>query len=345
MNARILLLSVAIAGASAASAQSSTILYLPGKKAADQNIGFRNWGSGTIHESQDIGYEGTTSIAVSTRNLFQGGIMMYANPIDLTPAFGDRNNLLRITFRPADSSMVFGGGGGPSTGGRPGTDGGGGGLALGAGGLQPGGAGGQGGPTRGQDGRGGGGLGTLGTQGSGATGAKPTTGPALKQLRMIVTTSDGKKSEVYIPVASSAAGDRGWRMVSIPLQAIRGFDQTNKSVKEVAFSADSTTTFYIGDMRVVNDSTKITGEIVQHGPINLALSDELNLSAYGFGGSSPLKFQWDFDSSDGIQVDAEGQSVKRKFRKAGKYTITLTVVDQYGLKAPATSTLQVTVNP
>ncbi len=321
------------------SAQAPAILYLSGKAAADQHIGLRSWGSGSIRETNEAAYEGTTSISVSSRNLFQGGIMMYANPVDLSQEFADNNNLLRITFRVADSSMVFGPGGG-DPGGRGDSGGRGGFGPQGGGGVPP--SGGPGGPGA----QGGAGFGRGGpiSPGGGGGAAAPAT-QSLKQLRMIVTTTDGKKGEIYIPVSTSMAGERGWRMVSIPLQAIRGLGGSNKTIKELAFSADSTTTLYIGDMRVVNDSTKIAGEIVQKGPINLALGDELNLSAYGFGGSSPLKFTWDFDAADGIQVDAEGQTVKRKFRKAGHYKITLTVGDQYGLKAPATSTLDVTINP
>lgn len=355
MNAKTPLILAGLAGfAVMASAQAPAILYLAGKSAADQQIGFRSWGSGTIHETNEAAFEGTTSISVSTRNLFQGGIMMYANPIDLSPQFGDKNNLLRITFKLADASQVLGGGGGPA-GGIPGSGGRGAGGVGGAGLPPTGGRGGgqgdpqgngRGGPGGTLGGRGGqGGSGVPGGLGGLAGGGSAPKEAEMKLVRLIVTTSDGKKSEVYVPVSSSMSGERGWRMVSIPLQAIRGFDRTNKSVKEIAVSADAMTTMYIGDMRVVNDATPITGEIVQKGPVNLALGDELNLSAYGFGGSSPLRFLWDFDSKDGIQVDAEGQSILRKFRKAGHFTITLTVVDAYGLKAPVTSTLEVQINP
>ncbi len=79
--------------------------------------------------------------------------------------------------------------------------------------------------------------------------------------------------------------------------------------------------------------------------INLALGDEITLSASGFGGSSILRFTWDFDDKDGIQVDAEGQSVKHKFRKAGNFVVTMTVSDYYGLKPSYSSTVKVTVNP
>jgi len=178
----------------------------------------------------------------------------------------------------------------------------------------------------------------------GGGGAAQAENTVLKTMRFIVTTSDGKKSEAYVPVNLNATGENGWLTVSVPLQSIAGFDRTNKDVKEIAFAGDATTTFYVGDIRVIGDSTPIQGEINQQS-LNLGLGEEVTLSAYGFGGSSNLKYSWDFDSTDGLQVDAEGQSVKRRFRKAGTYTITLTISDFYGLKKPYTTTIKATINP
>jgi PKD repeat protein len=79
--------------------------------------------------------------------------------------------------------------------------------------------------------------------------------------------------------------------------------------------------------------------------MNLALGDEVSFSAAGFGGSTVLKYSWDFDDKDGIQEDAVGQSVRHKFRKPGTYTITLTIADAYGLKKPYTTTMKAVVNP
>jgi PKD repeat protein len=147
---------------------------------------------------------------------------------------------------------------------------------------------------------------------------------------VIITTSDGKKSEAYIPVDTSVS--------------ISGFDRTNKTVKSIAISGDATATFFVGDISIVNDSTPITGDVNTH-DLNLAQGDEFEFTASGSGGSTPLKYTWDFDASDGIQVDAEGRSVTRKFRKPGNYIITLTISDLYGLKTPYTTTIKAVVNP
>ncbi len=165
----------------------------------------------------------------------------------------------------------------------------------------------------------------------------------MKTLRVIVTTSDGKRSEAYIPINTSTSADRGWKSVAIPLQAISGLDRTNKVVKQISFSGDGTSTFYIGDLRVVNDSTPIHGDI-ENQSLNFAVGDTVTFRASGSGGDSVLKYSWDFGANNGIAEDAVGQTVNRKFRKPGKYHVTLTISDLYGLKPQFSTAVDVVVN-
>ena len=337
------------------------VLYTPVRDAADQKIKVTGWGSGTGSETDETFYEGAHSIRVSTRNYFQGAQMNFGGPVDLSDRFADRNNLLKFVLKTADSG-VMGGSGFP--GGKNGAG------APGAGGVSGPGGPGRGGPPGGGQGRGGlGGLGggrggpggSQGPGGSGMPGGLPggmggrggsmaSTTPSLTTVRVIVTTTDGKKSEAYLPISTSAGGERGWKTVAVPLQAINGFDRTNKIIQNIAFSGDVTTTFYVGDVRVVNDSTAIRGEIYGKHSYNAALGDKITFQGTAQGGASVLEYVWDFDDSDGTDnVDAIGPVVTHQFRKAsepGKKTIvTLTIRDKYGLKPSAKSTAEVLVNP
>lgn len=319
------LLVMSLIAGSVLSPSQGVSVYGPVRSIKDQGISVRGWGSGSISETDELAYEGIYSIRVSTRNLFQGGILAFSNSVDLSSAYSDKNSLLRMLVRPADQSLTLGGGqpggavGAGLAGGPPGDSGGG----------RPGAAG------AGRPGVGGGGA---------AASQSSSADTTLRNVRLIVTTSDGKKSEVYVPISTSGSGERGWKSIAVPLQAISGLGDTNKAVTEIAISGDAVTTFYLGELRVVNDSTPISGD-VNHRLMNLARGDEVDLIARGFGGSSILKYTWDFDDRDGIQVDAEGQAVKRRFRVPGTYTITLTISDFYGLKAPYSTTVKATVNP
>lgn len=317
------------------------VLYAPGRSVKDQGIALTNWGSGTIAETDETALEGTTSVRISTRNYFQGGRMVF-QPIDLASATSNKDNLLMFHIKVAEDTSSGGGdsaGGGSKGGPAPGLGSGGGPRGGGSGRR---GGGGGGGRATGDGGegnaRGGGGGSPRGGGGGETLKALP-----LKTLRVIVTTTDGLKSEAYVPVANNANKD-GWRQFALPLQAISGFERTNKTVKEIALSGDATGTFWIGEIRVINDSTPIQGDVNVR-ELNLALGDEVELSAYGFAGASSLVYSWDFDSSDGIQVDSEGQFVRRRFRKAGNFVITMTVSDKYGLKQPYSTTINVLVNP
>ncbi len=324
MKWTFLISSLALAG----SAWCAERIYSPVQSIADQGISVRSWGSGIISETDELAFQGGHSVRVSTRNFFQGGKMSFAKPIDLSTSFADKNNLLMFTIKLPDagsgSSATSGGSGNPQ--GFSGQDG------------------------RGGESRGGGGRGAApgppgGGKGRGGSGAaQPTADPAaLKTLRLVLTTSDGKKSEVYVPV-SGASGENGWRQVGVPLQSITGLAGSNKTIKEIALAGNSTGTFWIGEIGVLNDSTPLSVD-VNVTDLNLALLDEVDLIANGYGGASILRYTWDFDAKDGIQIDAEGPVIKRKFRKPGEFTVTVTVSDAYGLKAPASRTFKVVVNP
>lgn len=312
-----------LATLAAAVAFGQSALYAAGRTISDQGIKVLPWGSGTIAETDEAAFEGTTSVRISTKNYFQGGRLILANPIDLASNFGDKNNLLLFAIKVADQSQTLGGG--ATAGGGRGAP------------TQGGTGGGVAGENRGGD------SGARGGGGGSSAGAQLDLA-ALSNIRMIFTTTDGKKSEVYVPVTTSKEGNRGWRSVGIPLQAINGLANTNKVVKEIAISGDATATFFIGEIKILNDSTPLYVESNQN-DLNLGLGSEVTFIAYGTGGASVLKYTWDFDSKDGIQVDAEGQVVKRKFRKPGDYVATLTVSDVYGLKKPYSTTIKITVNP
>lgn len=362
-------MAIAVAGSAAA---QGTLIYAPVKLIKDQGISVKGWGSGTVSETDETAYEGTHSIRISSRNFFQGGIISFGSGVDLSKEFQDPSNLLRITYKLADGSVAGGpggapggglrgpgagpGGGGGKGGGAAGGGGGGGvggaaGGAVGGGGTRGGGT--QGGPPNGPPGGFPGGPGGPPGGFPGAQGGRPggmlgggggAGSVSLETMRMIITTTDGKKSEAYVPTESAMSGDRGWLNIAIPLKAISGFDKTNMVVKSIALAPDTTSTFFVGEMRVVGDTTPIRAEVTP-AALNLGVNQEVKFSAVGLGGASILKYEWDFDDADGIQVDATGRTVTRRFRKPGNYTITLTVSDYFGLKKPYTTTIKATVNP
>lgn len=320
-------LTLALAVSLPAAAQE---LYTSTRTTADQSISLKGWGNGRVAEADEVAYEGTSSLRFSSRNFFQGGILQFGNPVNLSAPFADRANLLHFTFNiPGATGTTLGGG-------RPG------GFPGGPGGGPP-----AGGPGRqGGGGQGGGGLGELGGPGGfpgGPGGAQSSNQAPLEKVRFVITTTDGLKSEAYLDMTTPAIGERGWFSVGIPLQSINGFERTNKIIQSIAISGDAVATYYLGGLKILSDTTPVYAEPNTR-DLNLAFGDEITFAAAGSAGATPVKFLWDFDSRDGITADAEGQTVTHRFRTPGEFEVTLTAVDIYGIKQPYSTKIKVVVN-
>ena len=135
----IALLGAIVVSSAAAQGDSHFDIWSANREIKDQHIKLIPWGSGNIAQASDVANDGVFSIRVSTHNYFQGGIMAFATPVDLSKSYADPNNLLQITVRTADQVILksapetgaggnggangpgrFGGGGADPGGGGPG---------------------------------------------------------------------------------------------------------------------------------------------------------------------------------------------------------------------------------
>lgn len=314
-------LSMLAALVASGSAQVPTFLYSPGRSVADQGITLTGWGAGTVAESDETAFEGTTSIRVSSRNFFQGGIVRFTEGRDLAAAYADANNLLMFAVRVADASVTVSGGGAGSPDG------------AGIAGAGAAGGGGGGGMRGGED-----------DARSGQSGAAPSEPTGLQNIRLVITTTDGLMSEATLPMGTVRPNERGWRQVGFPLRAIRGFDRTNKNIRSIAFAANTPSTFFIGESRILNDSTPIYGELMLN-DMNIGSGEAITLQANGFGGATQLKYTWNIVAADGRSLSFEGQAIQRRFRVPGTYKVSVTVSDVFGLKPSfTTNAVTITVN-
>jgi hypothetical protein len=283
-----------------------------------------SWGGGKIEETAETSLAGGRSLKVETNNMFQGGVLKLGAPVDLSAAASGNKDLLTIGLWIPDYSgaSASSGGGEPAAGGAMGGGGRRGGMGVG---------GGQGGSR-------GGALVGGGTPPAGGAGANEI--PRMQNLRLVITTTDGKRSEAMLPIRSAGK----WVQAGIPVAMIPGFAKTNKTIQSIAVAGDAPTYFYVGEIRVTQDVSPIQGQI-HNTALNVGKGTEVVLQATAEGGVTPLAFVWDFNSTDGVQDDAVGQAVRHKFRQPGTFKVTLTVKDIYGIKTPWVGTLDVTVNP
>jgi hypothetical protein len=345
-----LLLSAGIA-ATAARGQDDAKLSMVLFRGDASNLALNSWGSGNMESTKEAVLEGNVGLKVTTHVMYQGGRLDLRNPIDLTPALTNSKAYLRIMVRFIGGHSSSGGGFGGGRFGSGGNSGDGPGRPPGSGGS---------GSSGGFSGAPGGGFsgapgGFGGAPGFGGGGGSSDGSVPFKNMRFLMTMVDGTQVELVRPVELPPMDDQNaWVPMTVPFATIakklgsKVPSGDGAKLKSLAFFGDKFGQFYIGEINVVGDETEIS---------IASLDDQIFFAQQptifvgnAEGGSSSLKYSWDFDASDGIQEDATGRVVQYTFPRSGaeggqrKYTITLTVKDVDGLKKEARTTLEADVS-
>lgn len=319
---RFLIAAVTVVGLATVAVAQQAAVTLPifrGQIGDAGNVRIGPWGSGRADVNNEARLVGQSAIRVTTQNFFAGARLDFPRPVNLSPAFGRDSTYIRFQLRfpggqtPAGSGFAGGGGGGD--------------LGLEGGGR--GGASFGGGP----------GFGT----GQGVV-------APFKRMRFVFTMADGSTYEATrdldIPPTDEADD---YIPLSIPLAALlkkNGDDlpiPTGQGalLSRIAVFGDRAGQFFIGEITVITDQTDIVVQPLQD---QIAfVNNTLTFVGEAEGGATSLKYLWDFDASDGIQDDAEGRVVFKTFPRAGKYKVTLTVVDVDGFKRPSTTSIELDV--
>lgn len=313
---------VAVAGVAAA---RQGVIALPLYQGVQGSLDLGSWGSGSAQEVDKPVLVGSRAIRITTQGLYQGGRIMFRQPVDLAPALANAKTYVRMQTR-FDATQVGAAGGMGFSGGPPP------GFSGGAG--FPGGKSGGGGGQRGGGQRGGGG-GNFG----GVETSKYAASP-FDRMRFVLTMVDGTRYEMIRPVVVPPTQDPdSYVPLAFPVKAIlKKSDGTSAPVptgdgaklKEIAIFGDKYQQFIIGEMEIVTDDTEISAAPLEE-PV-VYTQDQITFIGSAEGGASTLRYSWDFDSGDGIQEDAVGRNVSHVFRTPGKVTVTLTVTDADGIK-------------
>ncbi len=348
---RILTLAASVAGALALAAgmsraqknQAGEIRIYKGEPAMTAGMGLLPWGSGEAKETEEHVFIGSKGVKITTHGRYQGARIVMPAPADLKGSLDDKSAYLQFTLMlpPKDSTSHMGSDYGMM---------GGMGKMGGIGGR--GGAGGRGGRGGGGEGGLGGGLGGLGGApggGSGGQSSQLVKPKPLSAIRLVLVTSDGKHVETNLDLNASTKLQDDWNSVAVPLVALPGLKDTNGELKEVQLFGNSPAIFYLGEARVIRDETPIHVDDLPEQTV--AVGDIVTFIGSAEGGAAPLKYEWDFDNTDGVDIDAQGRVVKHKFRKSRKDpagntipdVVTLTVRDIYGLKKPVTTSTKINV--
>ncbi|MCK4718758.1 MAG: PKD domain-containing protein, partial [Thermoplasmata archaeon] len=176
-------------------------------------------------------------------------------------------------------------------------------------------------------------------------------------------------SDVYPPIAVAGTDRLAYKDKPIAFDAAGSYDPDGNIVGYVWDFGDNTTAtgynvshsyplegVYVVLLTVVDDDgltgqDSITVTVINGIPIAIAGPDQAvyeddTVHFDGSGSYDPdggtMEFRWDFDSSNGIQIDAVGPNPSHVYTLARTYLVTLTVVDDEG--DSVTDTLEVRVS-
>lgn len=173
------------------------------------------------------------------------------------------------------------------------------------------------------------------------TDVEPYWRPKANKMRFVFMSDTGATVEVTEPTGAIDPDDN-WMRLAVPVVKMRtSLDVKEFRMKRVLIFTDMPVTFYLGSMKLVTDREPITVDTIDDRTV--AIMDPQYFVANAKGGVSSLNYAWDFDSSNGIQLESTDRIAKTFYTKGGDYTVTLTVSDADGLKAPVTVKTVITV--
>lgn len=177
---------------------------------------------------------------------------------------------------------------------------------------------------------------------------EPWTVPKASQVRIVFISDTGQRLSVEEPTGPIDPDDN-WVRVAVPLAKFSALGEPKEfKLSRLIITNDgpgtstSPATMFVGEIKLTTDDKPI--KVGSLGGRVEAPGYDIFLVAEADGGVSSLSYSWDFDSGNGIQQDLTGKVGRVVYSRGGDYTVTVTVTDVDGIKAPATATAKIAVN-
>lgn len=170
---------------------------------------------------------------------------------------------------------------------------------------------------------------------------EPYTKPKASKMRFVFVSDKGETVEAVEPTCALDPDDN-WMRVAVPLAKFKQKgDITSFVMKSFLVFTDVPSTLYIGGIKLVNDTNPIKVDPLDERTV--AIMDPQFFVANATAGVSSLNYAWDFDNSNGIQIESTDLVAKHYYKIGGNYVVTLIVTDADGLKAPVTVSTNIEV--
>lgn len=169
----------------------------------------------------------------------------------------------------------------------------------------------------------------------------PYTMPKANKVRFVFIADSGETVEAVEPTCALDTDDN-WMRVAVPLAKFKAKEGAPVfRMKSLLIFTDIPSTFYLSSAKLTTDDAPI--KVAPLDSRTIQIMDPQFFVADCAGGVSSLKYAWDFDATNGVQVDSSDKTAKYIYTKGGEYTVTLTVSDADGLKEPTTVTTVIEV--
>jgi len=290
-----------------APASAREIIVYGGEQVSSAGIKLYAWGSGKASQNTEKGVTTTNSIEVTSGGLYAGGFLSFQNPVEIAdPAAIGRYDYLEFVINFKSLTR----------------------LALDSHNKAP---------------TGNGEYRPLPYDFYGNYyDDDPIMVPKARNLRVVLTSADGKSLGHMQAIVNKAGDEEGWFTVAVPLAALGLNEQTGGfALSRLGVSLDFPDTFWIGRIRVITDESPIYVDPMDEQTVGSG--DTLVMKAEAEAGITSLVYSWDFNAADGIQEDAVGQLAEMMYKTAGTFTVTLTVRDPDGIKKPVTTKVKIEV--
>jgi hypothetical protein len=297
---------------------------------------FDSWGSGYVGETTTAHYIGPQVLRLLTQGYYQAGVINYNQPVALKEYLGNPNAYLQLWLKPSVITAAA-----PASTTPPKT------VTPAA-------------PTRAQGPVGPRAMSRPGNPAAGgnqALPARPAATPApavsglvgkanflVSQLQVVLLTDKGEMIADSWPIEAANLSPGAWKRIDLPMAYFKSAQSEPASLlKGLRISGDRADVFYIGQMSLLVDDAPLRLQI-SGDPARPNIDQAITFRANVEGGAASTLVSWDFDNSDGIQVQAQGDTVQWIYRQSGSYIVTAIATDEFGGKTPVTVTTMVIVN-
>ena len=165
--------------------------------------------------------------------------------------------------------------------------------------------------------------------------------PKAEKVRFVFVSDTGTKVSIVEPT-NPLDPDDNWVRVAVPLEKFKGANVPGFKLKRLLVFLDIPGELYVGDIKLITDGSPMKVDPLSDQTV--AVKDDVFFAASADGGISSLQYSWDYDtSSSDLRSDSTGRIGQWVYTRGGDFTVTLTVTDVDGIKAPVSVSTTVSV--